>query len=114
MTAEYYSASKAIQEVEHFLQLAVELGFDQGGPVTMFLDCQTAINLIHAPEVTKKARHMKAKHYYIRQACERNVIVIEYVKSALMRCDNITKVFSDSLFKRGRDKMLNRQALLDS
>ena len=113
MTAEYYSASGAIQNVYHFNQFADELGVSQVGPVTLVLDCNTAINLIQAPEVTKKSRHMNSKYHYIRQASERQVISIKHVKSPQMRCDNITKVFSNSMFTSGRDNMLNRKAILE-
>jgi len=110
MTAEYYSASKSLQQMEHYLQLGQELGFHQSGPVKLILDSQTAINLIKAPEVTKKARHIKAKHHYIRQANQRNVIEIEHTKTQFMRCDNITKIFSNTAFIRGRDGLLNSKA----
>jgi hypothetical protein len=113
MTAEYYSASGAIQNVHHFNQFADELGVSQVGPVTLVLDCNTAINLIQAPEVTKKSRHMNSKYHYIRQASERQVVSVKHVNSPQMRCDNITKVFSNSVFTSGRDNMLNRKALLE-
>jgi hypothetical protein len=110
MSAEYYSACLAVRLYAHFAQLAAEIGFAQDGPATLFLDCQTAINLAIAPEITKKARHMNAKHHYIREAVTEDVIKIVHVKSPLMRCDIISKVFSTSKFKRGRDNLLNMQA----
>ena len=110
MSAEYYSACLAVRLYAHFAQFAVEIGFAQNGPATLFLDCQTAINLAVAPEITKKARHMNAKHHYIREAAVDDVINIVQVKSSLMRCDTISKVFSTSQFKRGRDNLLNMQA----
>ena len=113
MTAEYFSASGAVQSISHFSQFAEELGVPQVGPVTLTLDCQTDTNLVYAPEVTKKSRHMHAKHHYTRQAKERDVISIKHVTSPFMRSDNITKVFSNSVFKSGRDSMLNRKATLE-
>jgi len=113
MTAEYYSACHAVQDVYHFNQFAAELGVAQVGPVTLVLDCNTAINLIQAPEVTKKSRHMNSKHHYIRQANERGVVSIKHVMSPDMRCDNITKVFANSIFKSARDNMLHRKAILE-
>jgi len=113
MAAEYMSAGHAIQNIKHFLRFGAELGIPQVGPVTMVLDCQTAINLIQAPEVTKKARYMNATHHFIREASSSNIISVKHVKSPLQRCDPITKVFPNALFRKGRDNLLNRKAILE-
>lgn len=110
MSAEYYSASLAVRMLSHFSQLSEELGFFPSGPALLHLDSKTAINLITAPEVTKKARHMKAKHHYIREAHDSKIIIPVYVSSPLLRCDSITKIFTPPNFKRGRDRLLNISA----
>jgi hypothetical protein len=107
MSAEYYAASFAVRLYAHFAQLSQQLGFGRDEPATLYLDCQTAINLAVAPEITKKARHMKAKHHYIREASQQGIIDIVHVLSPSMRCDAMSKVFSTAPFKRGRDRLLN-------
>jgi len=109
MSAEYYAASFAVRLYAHFAQLSHQLGFGRDEPATLYLDCQTAINLVVAPEITKKARHMKAKHHYIREAEQQGIIDIVHVPSPDMRCDAMSKVFSTAAFKRGRDRLLNIQ-----
>jgi len=110
MSAEYYSASLAVRQYAHFAQFAAELGFASSSPAVLFLDCQTAINLAVAPEVTKKARHMAAKHHYIREAKQQDLIDIVHVTSPFMRCDTLTKLFSTPAFQRGRSDLLNLMA----
>ena len=110
MSAEYYSASLAVRMLSHFSQLSEELGFFPSGPALLHLDSKTAINLITAPEVTKKARHMKAKHHYIREAYDSQIILPVHVSSAFLRVDSITKIFTPPNFKRGRDRLLNISA----
>ena len=57
---------------------------------------------------------MKAIHHYIREANSRGIITIKHVKSPQQRCDNITKIFTNALFRKGRDSMLNRKAILEA
>ena len=52
MAAEYYSANKATLDISYFRQFATELGWPSKDPTILFLDCQTVINLIVAPEIT--------------------------------------------------------------
>ena len=76
-----------------YLTSLVGSGFGRDEPAMLYLDCQTAINLAVAPEITKKARHMKAKHHSIRDASQQGIIDIVHVLSPNMRCDAMSKVF---------------------
>lgn len=58
--------------------------------------------------------HMNAKHHYIREAKQLGVIDVIHVKSALLRPDTKSKIFTTPQFKRGRDKLLNIQASVGS
>ena len=109
MTAEYIAAGSSIKQLAHFLQLADNLGFRQEGQVEVILDCQFAINLIVAPEITRKSRHTKSTHPYIREAKERNVIKI--VLAPDMRCDVCTKIYVNSTLEKKRDNLLNSNAI---
>ena len=111
MTAEYIAAGSSIKQLAHFLQLADNLGFRQEGPVEVILNYQSAINLIIAPEITKKSRHIKSTHHYIREAKERNVITIKHVVAPDMRCDVCTKIYVNSTLEKKRDNLLNSNAI---
>ena len=41
------------------LELLSDIGEHAKGPIVLFLDSNTAINLAHAPFVTKKSRHIE-------------------------------------------------------
>ena len=56
---------------------------------------------------------MNATHHFIREASSSNIISVKHVKSPLQRCDPITKVFPNALFRKGRDNLLNRKAILE-
>jgi len=111
MTAEYYGAGKICQWVIHFRQLAEDLGWPQDRETELLMDSKTAINLVNAPEVTRKCRHIEVKHHFIRQLVARQIIRVTYVCSADMRADVLTKYLPRAMFLRLRDRLLNRSAL---
>jgi hypothetical protein len=111
MTAEYYAAGKSCQCVIHYRQLAEDLGWPQDGPTELFMDNKTAINLVNAPEVTRKCKHIEVKHHFIRQLVARKTMRVVYVNSADMRADVLTKYLPRAMFLRLRDKLLNCGAL---
>ena len=107
MAAEYYSANKATLDISYFRQFASELGLPSKDPTILFLDCQTAINLIVAPEITKKSRHMRAKHHYIRERVVEGEILVMHVSKEEMRADFLTKFFRRNTYIKLRNNLLN-------
>ena len=80
-------------------------------PTPLLLDSQTAVNLVNAPAVTKKARHMFVEHHYVRDLAAKGVISVVHVSSDHQRADVMTKYLSASAFQRGRDALFNRSSL---
>ena len=75
------------------------------------MDAKTAINLVVAPEVTKKARHMFVSHHYIRSLNEQGVVKPVQVPAPDMRADVMTKYKPPTAFKIARSKLLNLEAV---
>jgi hypothetical protein len=111
MTAEYYTAGAACKAIVHYRQLADDLGWSLIRPSTMILDAKTAINLVTAPEVTRKARHMFVEHHYIRDVAAKGIIALTYVPSEQQRADVMTKHLSPSAFVKGQAALLNLSSL---
>jgi hypothetical protein len=111
MTSEYYSAGAACQSILHYRQLLTDFGCPPRGPTTLFLDCNTAISLVTAPEVSRKSKHITVKHHYIRQLYERRIVFPTHTPSAHLRADVLTKYFPPSRFILHRDILLNVHAL---
>ena len=70
------------------------------------------ISLVVAPVVSTKSRHIEIQHHYIRQLSARSVIRLEYVASALMRANVLTKVLARARFLKERNDMFNCAACL--
>jgi len=71
------------------------------------LSMSTMISLVIALVVSTKSRHIEIQHHYIRQLSARSVIRLEYVASAAMRANALTKVLPKAKFIQERDNMLN-------
>jgi len=107
MTAEYYSASDCCKALIHYRQLSTDLGWKHSKPTVLFLDNRTAISLVRAPEVTRKARHIAVQYHYIRQLFSRRVISVVHVSSDSQRADVMTKYMPRPMFQRKRAALLN-------
>ena len=110
VAGEYYSAGSTCLLLSHFRQLAAQLGWIQG-PTVVYMDSKSAINLACAPAITKKARHMKAKYYYIRQMVAAGEVSLVHIPAESMRVDMLSKIVSPSKFLTGRDSLMNLGAV---
>ena len=106
VAAEYYAANSACLLISHFRQFAEELGWPQP-PTTLFMDSNSALDLAIAPAITKKARHMKAKHHFIRWMVSEGEVAPVHVPAPEMRADLMTKLLSPSSFHRGVHSLMN-------
>ena len=78
----------------------------------LYLDSRTAVNLVVAPEVSKRSRHIAVSFHYIRQLVAEGHIRVQHVLSQYMRADAITKIFPRAKFRRQRAALLNSDGFL--
>jgi hypothetical protein len=112
MTAEYMSTATISRAIERFIAASESMGISQGLDLQLHVDNSTAKSLATAPEITRKSLHIHVKYHYIRELVSRRVIQLKLVRSEDMRADILTKWFPPAKFKRLRDILLNRGALL--
>ena len=110
MTAEYYAAGAACKDIVFYRQLLSDLGWPSSDATVVYVDNKTMISLVIAPVVSTKSRHIEIQHHYIRQLSARSMIRLEYVASAVMRANVLTKVLPKAKFLRERDCLFNRGA----
>ncbi len=110
MTGEYMSGSHCCRSVIYILEFLSDIGEPAKGPIVLFLDSRTAINLAHAPFVTKKSRHIERDHHYIRDLTDRNKVKPTHIPAADMRADVMSKFLPRAPFLRGRATLLNSNA----
>jgi hypothetical protein len=110
MTAEYMGACSACKLIVHLRQLASDLGFPPRGPTRLFLDSQTSINLVVAPEVSRKSRHIPLAYHYIRELTKLGIVIPTYVAGSDMRANVMTKYLPPKQFLRERGSLMNTAA----
>ena len=108
MTAEYYSAGSACQDIEYYRQLSADLGWSCLQPTVLTMDNKTAISLATAPRISRRSRHIVVKHHYIRELVAAAVVCCVYAPSSLMRVNVLTKCLPRGRFIIERDVFLNR------
>lgn len=103
--SEYMAASEAAKEVLWLRQLLIDINEPQL-MVTLCIDNQSAIKLIHNPIYHKRTKHIDIRYNFIREKVEQNVINIQYVKSSNQLADFLTKALPSSKFILNRDQVL--------
>jgi hypothetical protein len=107
MEAEYIALSQAVKKALPLRYLLEQLGFPQPGPMVVFEDNMSAINLAIAPTVTKNSKHIAQRHHFIRTLVKDNTVKIVHLPTADMTADLLTKPMAPKLFLRLRAKLMN-------
>jgi len=107
MTAEYKGLGRLAKKVIYYRQLLHELGFPQTQPSTLQSDSQSGINLVVAPQVTRKSRHIFIQHHFIRSLFQGGHIKPVHVGTNDITSDMLTKQVSTNKFFYGRSKLFN-------
>jgi hypothetical protein len=110
MEAEYVALSQAVKKALPLRYLLEQLGFPQPGPIIVYEDNMSAINLAIAPIVTKNSKHIAQRHHFIRDMVQQNLAKLVHLPTADMTADLLTKPMSPKLFLRLRDKLMNSSA----
>jgi hypothetical protein len=97
--AEFVAASQAVKETLWLIRLFDDVCELRGKP-TLMMDNQSAIRLIHNPELHKRSKHIEVRHFFVRDVVTRGDITVKYVSTEYQRADIFTKALSkDKLFR---------------
>ena len=110
MTAEYYAANQACKNIQYLSQILHQLRWPSSTPVPLLMDSQTAINLVRAPEVSVKSRHIEQKHQSIRSLESAGKIATIHLTAPDMRADVYTKILPKTKFLACVYNVMNRVA----
>lgn len=72
------------------------------GPVEIFVDNKSAINLTKNPIINGRSKHIDMRFHFIRDCVERGDIVVKYVKTQEQRADILTKPLTTGKFEEMR------------
>ena len=70
------------------------------GPVTLFIDNKSAIDLEKNPVFHGRSKHIDIRYQFIRECVERGEIVVKHISSDKQREDCLTKALTTIKFER--------------
>lgn len=70
------------------------------GPVTLFIDNKSAIDLARNPVFHGRSKHVDVRYHFIRECVERGEIVIKHICSDSQRADVLIKVLITIKFEK--------------
>lgn len=104
--SEYMAAAEAAKELLWLQQLLVDIGEAQQS-ISLCIDNQSAIKLIHNPVFHRRSKHIDIRYNFIREKVESKSISIVYVSSANQLADFLTKALPVNKFVFNRDQVLS-------
>jgi len=106
-SGEYMAASNASKQVIHFRQLASDISFPQVKSTVIFSDNATAIKLMEAPEISRKATHRFVAYHFVRELVKNGIVAFEFVTTDKMRANIITKYLTRQQSIKETKSLLN-------
>ncbi|GAA5887223.1 hypothetical protein JCM3774_005659, partial [Rhodotorula dairenensis] len=100
--AEYLGLSHASKEAIHLSQLLTELAQGQDHPVVLFGDNQGANALSRDPQFHDRTRHLRLTEHFVREQVQQGELTIEYIPTARMVADIMTKSLPVPVFVKHR------------
>jgi transposase InsO family protein len=89
--AEYISLAEACSEATWLRNLLTDLNITQQKPTTIFEDNQSCINMVKNGHFNARNKHIAVKYHFTREKWETGEIDIQYIPTASMLADTLTK-----------------------
>src|SRR5438045_4650223 len=91
MEAEYMALTEATKELLWMRRFLTELGYGNDDPVDLFTDITSTLQLAKNPVSHARAKHIDARHHFVRDAIQDNVVWVQYIPTEDMTADSLTK-----------------------
>jgi hypothetical protein len=112
MESEYMALTDATKELKWVRMLLAELGYSNSksdqDPTDLFSDNQGAIALAKNPVSHSRAKHIDLRHHFVREAIQDKIIWVQYIPTAEMTADSLTK----ALGREKHEKCTARMGML--
>lgn len=92
--AEYMACTRAAQEAIWLRQLLDQLGFSQTRPTRLLGDNLSSHALAKNPSDHPRTKHIQLRYHFIRFAIDKGHVELEYIPTAQMAADGLTKGLS--------------------
>lgn len=103
--AEYIAAGQAAKEIVWLKRLLGELLNDDEIPATLYIDNQSAVDLIKNPVYHKRTKHIEVKYHYIRSQNKEGMFGLKQVPSKDQQADILTKALPRQSYQYQREAL---------
>ena len=103
--AEYVALCAASQEAVWMRRLLKDVGQGQSEATVIYEDNQGALALSHNPKHHPRTKHIDVKFHYIRETVEKKLVSVQYIPTADMTADTLTKGLAKPKFEKFREAM---------
>lgn len=101
--AEFMAATAAACQGVWLRKLLSQITDAKPGPVIMYIDNKSAIDLAKNPVFHGRSKHIDIRYHFIRECVEIGEIIIRHVRSEEQRAYILTKAMGAVKFERMRD-----------
>ena len=101
--AEFMAATAAACQGVWLKNLLSRITDMKQGPVVIYVDNRSAINLAKNPVFNGRSKHIDIRYHFIRECVERGEIKIKHVRIEEQRTDVLTKALSTVKFQKMRE-----------
>lgn len=108
--AEFMAASAAACQAIWLRKLLTQVTGEFIGPVVLYIDNKSAINLAKNPVFHGRSKHIDIRFHFIRECVEKGEIIVKHVSSEEQRADPLTKALPVVRFEKMR-RLLGVQKL---
>lgn len=100
--AEFMAATAAACQAVWLRNLLVQITGVKHGPVVIYVDNKSAIDLAKNPVFHGRSKHIDIRYHFIRECVERGEIEVKYVSTNEQRADVLTKAMATVKFEQMR------------
>jgi hypothetical protein len=106
--AELIALSEAAKDVVYLRRLVKGLDAPENGPTQLHTDSQSARDVSYNPEHHDRMKHVKRRHYFVRDMVEEFELEVPFVGTKDNIADFFTKPMSNAHeFRKFRNKIMN-------
>ena len=106
--AEFVAACEAAKMVIYLRSILAEIGISQEEATMIYEDNTGALLMANTQQPTRRTRQMDIKHFAIQDWVERDMIVLEYLKSDNNSADSLTKSLARTVLHIHSDIIMGR------
>lgn len=100
--AEFMAATAAACQAIWLKKLLSQITGKETGPVTIYIDNRSAIDLAKNPVFHGRSKHIDIRYHFIRECIENGEIIVKHVRTDEQSADSLTKALTTVKFEKMR------------